>query len=120
MHGTTSRVDPKVKERHALIARLLEAGITLADIDRNYGLSDGTMHQPSTRNECPIAPGLNTGSNAEATSKQPSCLDMDRPPFFPNQDANRPVQQSAILIFFACWCHHWRWQDSPFVSAGAT
>lgn len=98
MHGTTSRVDPKINEQSAIKARLLEAAITLADIDRKYGLLDGTarntMREPNTQGECAIAPalgqttsvvedplqavrsttiapGLDTCLDAEATPKQP-------------------------------------------------
>lgn len=64
MHGTTSKVDPKVKEQSAIKARLLMAGITLAEIDRTYGLSDGTarntMREPNVRGERAIAAVLGT------------------------------------------------------------
>lgn len=64
MHGTTSKVDPKVKEQSAIKAKLLMAGITLADIDRTYGLSDGTarntMREPNVRGERAIAAALDT------------------------------------------------------------
>jgi len=64
MHGTTSKVDPKVKEQSAIKARLLEAGITLADIDRKYALSDGsarnTMREPNIKGERAIAAALGT------------------------------------------------------------
>ncbi|WP_375588075.1 helix-turn-helix domain-containing protein [Hoeflea alexandrii] len=64
MHGTTSKVDPKVKEQSAIKARLLTAGITLAEIDRTYGLSDGTarntMREPNVRGERAIAAALGT------------------------------------------------------------
>lgn len=48
-----------------------------------------------------IAPGLDTGSDAEATPKRQGGLDMDRNPFLPNLDANRPLPPSVILIFGA-------------------
>jgi Ner family transcriptional regulator len=64
MHGTTSKVDPKVKEQSAIKAKLLMAGITLADIDRTYGLSDGTarnsMREPNAKGERAIAAALGT------------------------------------------------------------
>lgn len=64
MHGTTSKVDPKVKEQSAIKAKLLMSGITLADIDRTYGLSDGTarntMREPNVRGERAIAAALGT------------------------------------------------------------
>jgi Ner family transcriptional regulator len=41
MPATKDRVDPLVKEQSRIKARLLMAGITLADIDRTYCLSNG-------------------------------------------------------------------------------
>ena len=64
MPATEDRVDPLVKEQSRIKARLLVAGITLADIDRQYGLSDGTarntMREPNTRGERAIAAALGT------------------------------------------------------------
>lgn len=64
MHGTTHRVDPKVKEQARIKALLLEKGITLASIDAAFNLSSGTarntMREPNTRGERAIAAALGT------------------------------------------------------------
>jgi Ner family transcriptional regulator len=64
MHGTTLKVDPRVKEQSRIKAKLLEAGITLADIDRTYGLTSGAarnaMREPNQKGERAIAAALGT------------------------------------------------------------
>lgn len=64
MPATEDRVDPLVKEQSRIKAKLLIAGITLADIDRRYGLSNGTarntMREPNAKGERAIAAALGT------------------------------------------------------------
>lgn len=64
MPASTDKVDPKIKEQSRIKTRLFEAGITLAQIDRTYGLSDGTarntMREPNARGESAIAAALGT------------------------------------------------------------
>jgi len=64
MPATEDRVDPLVKEQSRIKAKLLMAGITLADIDRTYHLSSGTarntMREPNTKGERAIAAALGT------------------------------------------------------------
>jgi Ner family transcriptional regulator len=64
MHGTTSRVDPRVEEQARIKALLSQAGITLADIDRKYRLTDGAarnaMREPNQKGERAIAAALGT------------------------------------------------------------
>jgi Ner family transcriptional regulator len=64
MPATDDRVDPLVKEQTRIKAKLLEAGLTLAEIDRVYQLSSGTarntMREPNARGERAIAAALGT------------------------------------------------------------
>lgn len=64
MPATEDRVDPLVKEQLRIKTRLLMAGITLAQIDRQFGLSDGTarntMREPNEKGERAIAAALGT------------------------------------------------------------
>lgn len=64
MPATATRVDPRVKEQAAIKAKLLEAGITLAEIDRSFKLADGTsrntLREPNLRGERAIAAALGT------------------------------------------------------------
>jgi Ner family transcriptional regulator len=64
MPTTDDRVDPLVKEQSRIKAKLLEAGVTLAEIDRSYQLSNGTarntMREPNARGERAIAAVLGT------------------------------------------------------------
>jgi Ner family transcriptional regulator len=64
MPTTDDRVDPLVKEQSRIKAKLLEAGVTLAEIDRSYQLSNGTarntMREPNARGERAIAAALGT------------------------------------------------------------
>lgn len=64
MPATNDRVDPLVKEQSRIKAKLLMAGITLADIDRTYRLSNGTarntMREPNAKGEHAIAAALGT------------------------------------------------------------
>ena len=64
MPAPEDRVDPLVKEQLRIKTRLLTAGITLAQIDRQYGLSDGTarntMREPNEKGERAIAAALGT------------------------------------------------------------
>ena len=64
MPAPDHRVDPLVREQTAIKAKLITAGITLASIDRQYKLSDGTarntLREPNLRGERAIAAALGT------------------------------------------------------------
>ncbi len=54
--------DPRIAEQAAIKARLLEAGLPLAEIDRRFGLPSGTarntLREPHPRGERAIAAAL--------------------------------------------------------------
>ncbi|MAW89368.1 MAG: hypothetical protein CMJ42_22845 [Phyllobacteriaceae bacterium] len=64
MHNPRPRVDPRVAEQAAIKARLLQAGLTLAEIDRRFGLKPGTarnsLREPNLKGERAIAAALGT------------------------------------------------------------
>jgi Ner family transcriptional regulator len=59
-----ARADKRVVERSRIVARLDAAGLTLAQIDRDYGLTEATcrntMREPNSRGERAIAAALKT------------------------------------------------------------
>lgn len=83
MHGTTSKVDPRVKEQGAIKARLLMAGITLSDIDRMYGLTRGAagnaLREPNQKGERAIAAALKTKPHLLWPSRYRPCGERRRP-----------------------------------------
>ncbi len=64
MPATATRVDPRIKEQAAIKARIHEAGLTLSEIDRRFGLprctAGNTLREPNLKGERAIAAALGT------------------------------------------------------------